>query len=384
MDAKAARGTYIEDPNIVFDANSDINPLIDVTSAIEATVTDIKVDGAIIDKSNYVINASGDVNIYYDYLIQLAPGDHNFELVMSKANNPTGTIKIPDTCKLEFIMNPSVGGTVELNTTEEPYKEFGTIYYAPKGEETSFYARPSSGYSFSSYSYDGEYGYFQDHTFIPTEDMKITVSFSKNFYKVETDVNACDFGKVKIGYSDVKEQVVKLTNMGNAPFLLEKPELKNYEVEFRTIDGELPDPFNGVNPDDIHGYFMRPEDSVNLIIRPKAGLEAGKYNEDMSIITMQDYSEGIIDALEVTHFSIPLSFEVYDDKAPVVDNKNNSDVNPTELDAKVEPAAEKPVVKTVNSVLPKTGDSGNVVLYAALTAVALLAVVVMVMKRKKK
>ena len=384
IDAKAARGTYIEDPNIVFDANSDINPLIDVTSAIHATVTDIKVDGEIIDKSNYVINASGDVNISYEYLIQLSPGDHNYELIMSEANNPDGVITIPDTCKLEFVMDPAEGGTVELNTKDHPYQEFGTLYYAPKGKETTFYARPASGYSFAAYEYEGDYGYYQTHTFIPTEDMKIKVHFSKNIYKMETNVKTCDFGKVKIGYSDVKEQVIRLTNMGNAPFLLVKPELKNYEVEFRGIDGELTDSYKGVNPDDIHGYFMNPEDSVELVVKPKAGLGAGKYPEDMAIVSSESFAEGILDVQETTHFTIPLNFEVYDDKAPAVDNKDNTDVKPAGGDAKTADASEKPFTKTGNSVLPKTGDNNNIVFYSALTAFALVAAIVVVLKKKRR
>ena len=384
LDAKAATDNTIDNPTIVFDANSDTNPGFDVITNVGGIVTDIKVDGSTIDKTNYVINEYGHINIHYDYLIQLSAGDHEYELVMSHGNNPTGTITIPDTCKLEFISDPEMGGFVEFYNSAHSSRAFGSVYYAPKGEETSFFARPASGYSFVCYEYDGDHGYNQIHTFIPTEDMKIKVEFSKNIYKMETNVKACDFGKVKVGYSDIKEQVVRLSNMGNAPFLLKTPALKNYDVEIRSMNSELPDPLNGNHPDDADGFFMYPEDTVELVVKPKADLGDGKYFEDMAIVSIESVSEGITDPQETFHFNIPLSFEVYGDKAPAVDNKDNTDVKPADGDAKTADTTDQPIVKKGASVQPKTGDNNNMIFYSALTAFALVAAVVVVLKKKRK
>lgn len=384
LDAKAATENTIDDPTIVFDANSDTNPGFDVITNVGGIVTDIKVDGSIIDKTNYVINEYGHINIHYDYLIQLSAGDHEYELVMSHGNNPTGTITIPDTCKLEFISDPEMGGFAELYNSDHTCRAFGSVYYAPKGEETSFFARPQSGYSFSAYEYDGEYGYYQVHTFIPTEDMKIKLEFSKNTYKVESNVKTCDFGKVKVGYSDIKEQVVRLSNMGNAPFLLKTPELKNYDVEIRPMGEELPDPLNGEHSSDSNSFLMYPEGTVELVVKPKADLGDGKYFEDMAIVSIESSAEGIIDPQETFHFNIPLSFEVYGDKAPEVDNKDNTDVKPADVDVKTVSTEDQPIVKKGASVQPKTGDNNNIVFYSALTAFALVAAIVVVLKKKRK
>ena len=49
--------------------------------------------------------------------------------------------------------------------------------------------------------------------------------------------------------------------------------------------------------------------------------------------------------METFHFNIPLSFEVYGDKAPEVDNKDNTDVKPADVDVKTVNTEDQPIVK---------------------------------------
>ena len=382
VNAEAATENTIEKPDFVFDANSDINPLIDITSTVQANVEGVKVDGALISETVYEVNADGDILISYAYLITLAAGDHPYEVVMSDGNNPQGKITVPDTFKVEFTVTPNTGGTVQVYDGAGGYREFGTIYYVQKNAKAVFLPQPNIDFEFNSYrlkgasSPDYEYVYSQSLILTPTEDMEIDLSFYENIYKISHDVDACDFGKVKVGYSDVPAQIVRLSNTGNATVNLLRPVMKNFDVEFHSSDAIDSSAMPGeyISPSGLDSYALSPEESVELAITPKKGLAAGQYKEEMPISTDHSTPTNVGDIR--VQGNIPLSFEVYDDKPVITNNDKPNEVKPT-VNKEVKPVNTK-------YASPKTGDVSNVTLYIVIAALAFAAVVAVIFARKNR
>lgn len=202
------------------------------------------------------------VYISAEALIDLEPGKYTVIATMGLGGNASAELIIPETYKITVNSDPYDAGYFycnERNTDGE--------YYVAKGEEVTIEPSGGIGYKFDHWvdppATPDEDGVL---TFIPTKDTVLTAVFKENTYAADIDPDNLDFGKEYVGYDEIDEKTVTITNNSDTPVAVFKPETDAYVI-------------TAIN--DVYNGYLDVGESLSFTIRPATGLEPGVYDASL-------------------------------------------------------------------------------------------------------
>lgn len=208
------------------------------------------------------------VYISPEALADLAPGEYTVIATMGnyndvdKSKTASAKLIIPETYKVIVKSDPDDMGYFFCNDLYTDVE-----YYVVQGEEVTVEPMGGIGYHFDHWvappETPDEDGVL---TFTPTENTTLTAVFKENTYAADIDPDSLDFGKEYVGYDEIDEKTVTITNNSDTPVAVFKPETDAYVI-------------TAIN--DVYNGYLDVGESLSFTIRPATGLEPGVYDASL-------------------------------------------------------------------------------------------------------
>ncbi len=123
-------------------------------------------------------------------------------------------------------------------------------------------------------------------------EVKISAKVEKRIYKLKISNKELNFGSYTVGYTNISSQEIKLSNTGNADLTVKIPSGESFDV-----DGDVE-------------AVLKEGDSATYQIKPKSGLGAGEYSEELTFTTDEGAKASVTAKVTVKEKE-NYSFDVY-------------------------------------------------------------------------
>ncbi len=260
------------DRNIIGTYYDDVEFEIDNVAYDNRTIASVKLnDTTLVEGEGYSYYYSAYIEqiglgISAEILKDLEAADYTLTVTMVSGDILQATITIPETYAVTVESDPAGAGYYFY---DNKYGYTDEEYYVVKGDSVTIEPMSETGYYFDHWVYSGITPDIDEDgvlTFIPTKDTVLTAVFKENTYAADIDPDSLDFGKEYVGYDEIDEKTVTITNNSDTPVAVFKPETDAYVI-------------TAIN--DVYDGYLDVGESLSFTIRPATGLEPGVYDASL-------------------------------------------------------------------------------------------------------